>query len=168
MTSTDVDSGDTRSYSLTDDAGGRFTINSSTGQVTVANGSLLDFEAATSWAITVQVMDAAGSTASQVLTVTVTNVNEAPTAIATGGGNNLLTNGSFESNLSGWTSSGTVGTITMTSRASDGAVSAAFNNGTVATGGQLSQTFATQIGQSYNSHFRYGWSFVWVQHCDDS
>ncbi len=66
VTSTDVDSGDTASYSLTDDAGGRFTINSSTGQVTVANGSLLNFEAATSWAITVQVMGRRWLNASQV------------------------------------------------------------------------------------------------------
>ena len=36
----------TVTYSLTDDAGGRFAINASTGVVTVADGSLLNFESA--------------------------------------------------------------------------------------------------------------------------
>ncbi|HMS03588.1 MAG TPA: cadherin repeat domain-containing protein, partial [Gemmatimonadaceae bacterium] len=34
-------------YSLVDDAGGRFAIDPATGVVTVANGGLLDFETAT-------------------------------------------------------------------------------------------------------------------------
>ena len=41
-------------YSLTDNAGGRFAINSSNGVVTVANGALLDYETAHSHNITVQ------------------------------------------------------------------------------------------------------------------
>jgi serralysin len=44
-------------YSLTNTAGGRFTINSATGVVTVANGALLDYENATSHTITVQATD---------------------------------------------------------------------------------------------------------------
>ncbi len=68
-------------YSLTDDAGGRFAINSSTGQVTVANSSLLNFESNQSHAITVQIADTGGLTYSESLTVNLTNVNEAPTAI---------------------------------------------------------------------------------------
>ena len=35
----DADVGDVLSYSLTDDAGGRFAIDSSTGEITVADGS---------------------------------------------------------------------------------------------------------------------------------
>ena len=38
----------TITYALTDDAGGRFTINVNSGVVTVANGSLLDRETAAS------------------------------------------------------------------------------------------------------------------------
>ena len=45
--STDVN-GPAVTYSLTDDAGGRFAIDATTGVVTVANGTLLDFETATS------------------------------------------------------------------------------------------------------------------------
>ncbi len=67
------------SYGLTDDAGGRFAIDAATGMVSVANGSLLDFESATSHAITVRVTDAHGNTTDQVLSVTITDVNEAPT-----------------------------------------------------------------------------------------
>ena len=37
---TDADSTDTVTYSLTDDAGGRFTIDANTGVVTVADGSV--------------------------------------------------------------------------------------------------------------------------------
>ncbi|MDO7877403.1 Ig-like domain-containing protein [Hymenobacter sp. ASUV-10] len=71
--------GTTLSYSLTNNAGGRFAINASTGVVTVANGALLDFETNTSHSITVQASD--GSlTSSQSFTIAVTNVNEAPVA----------------------------------------------------------------------------------------
>ena len=37
-------SGQPVSYTLTENAGGRFAINSTTGVVTVANGSLIDYE----------------------------------------------------------------------------------------------------------------------------
>ncbi|MFN9750435.1 MAG: beta strand repeat-containing protein, partial [Planctomycetota bacterium] len=76
LTRSDVDSGDTATYSLVDDAGGRFAINSSTGVVTVANGSLLDREAAASHNITVRVTDTAGATYDEVMTVTITDVDE--------------------------------------------------------------------------------------------
>ncbi|MFM7738482.1 MAG: cadherin repeat domain-containing protein, partial [Planctomycetota bacterium] len=78
VTGQDVDSGDTFTYSLVDTAGGRFAVNSSTGEVTVANTSLIDFETATSHNITVRVTDAAGATFDEVMTVAVTNTNDAP------------------------------------------------------------------------------------------
>ena len=65
-------------YSLTDNAGGRFAINATTGVVTVANGTLLNYEAATSHTITEQASDGAGGTSSETFTIQVTNVNEAP------------------------------------------------------------------------------------------
>jgi len=61
-------------YSLTNNAGGRFVINSSTGVVTVANGTLLDYEAATSHSITVQASDGAGGTSSQSFTINLINL----------------------------------------------------------------------------------------------
>ena len=54
---TDVDVGDALRYSLTDSAGGRFAIDATTGVLTVADGSLLNYEAAASHNITVRVTD---------------------------------------------------------------------------------------------------------------
>ncbi|MFZ5527606.1 MAG: cadherin domain-containing protein [Pseudomonadota bacterium] len=71
-------SNNTVTYTLSDNAGGRFAINASTGVVTVANGSLLDFETATSHSITVLATSSDGSTSSQSFTVNVTDVNEFP------------------------------------------------------------------------------------------
>ncbi len=76
ITRSDVDSSDTPAYSLVDSAGGRFAINASTGVVTVANGSLLNYEAATSHNITVRVTDLAGATYDEVFAVSLTDVNE--------------------------------------------------------------------------------------------
>ncbi len=75
----DVDAGTTLSYSLTDTAGGRFAIDASTGAITVANGSLLNFEAAASHNVTVQISDGSLSY-SEVVTINLTNVNEGPAA----------------------------------------------------------------------------------------
>jgi Ca2+-binding RTX toxin-like protein len=70
-------------YSLSNSAGGRFAINSSTGVVTVANGTLIDFEnsgTGHSFGITVQAADGAGGTSLASFTIGVTDVNDtAPT-----------------------------------------------------------------------------------------
>jgi uncharacterized delta-60 repeat protein len=77
----DVDASANPTFSLTDSAGGRFAINSTNGTITVANGSLLDYESATSHSITVQVTDSVGATYTQTFTVSLSNVVEAPSAI---------------------------------------------------------------------------------------
>jgi len=66
----------TVAYSLTDDAGGRFTINANSGVVTVANGSLLDREAAASYNITVRATSVDGSTATATFTINLNDVDE--------------------------------------------------------------------------------------------
>jgi Ca2+-binding RTX toxin-like protein len=66
--------GGTVIYSLTDDAGGRFVIDPRTGWVTVLDGTLLDFETATSQQITVAASDGVATTA-QTFTIDVSNVN---------------------------------------------------------------------------------------------
>ncbi|MFN9417092.1 MAG: beta strand repeat-containing protein, partial [Pirellula sp.] len=63
-------------YSLSNDAGGRFAINPTTGVVTVANSSLLNFESATSHNITVVATSADGSTLNQAFTISLTDVDE--------------------------------------------------------------------------------------------
>ena len=61
-------------YSLIDDAGGRFQINATTGVVTVLDGSLLDYETTTSHAITVEATDGT-YTIDQSFDIAISNVN---------------------------------------------------------------------------------------------
>jgi len=72
VSASDVNGG-TLTYSLTNDAGGRFAIDASTGVVTVANGALLNFESATSHTITAQVSDGT-LTSSQSFNIAVSDV----------------------------------------------------------------------------------------------
>ncbi|MCA9065467.1 MAG: DUF642 domain-containing protein, partial [Planctomycetaceae bacterium] len=64
-------------FSLTDNAGGRFAIDSGTGEITVANATLIDYDTATSHNVTVEVTDATGNTYSQVMAITVDDAREA-------------------------------------------------------------------------------------------
>ncbi|MFK7916177.1 MAG: DUF4347 domain-containing protein, partial [Pseudomonadales bacterium] len=63
-------------FSLTDDAGGRFAIDSDTGEITVADGSLLDYETAASHVIDVQVADAAGNSYVESMSIAIDNAAE--------------------------------------------------------------------------------------------
>jgi hypothetical protein len=63
------------SYSLADDAGGRFAINPSSGQITVANGVLLDYEQGGGHSITVRAADSEGFFVERTFTVSVGDVN---------------------------------------------------------------------------------------------
>ena len=101
----DPDAGNTFTYSLTANAGGRFAINAASGQLTVANGTLLDYEAATSHAITVRVTDQGGLTFDKAFTIGVTDVNEATNHAPT---NATLSGGSVAENAANGTAAGTV------------------------------------------------------------
>ncbi|MBN8604209.1 MAG: cadherin domain-containing protein, partial [Planctomycetes bacterium] len=79
----DRDSGNTFTYSLTNNAGGRFAINSSTGAITVADGSLLNFEASTSHNVVARATDQSGLTYDRTVTINLSNVNEAPSFTGT-------------------------------------------------------------------------------------
>ncbi len=57
-------------------AGGRFAINSATGEITVADGSLINYEVQTSHTVTVRVTDIAGATYDENFTVNIADVNE--------------------------------------------------------------------------------------------
>jgi hypothetical protein len=72
----DTDVVDTISYSLDDDAGGLFTINASTGVVTVAGA--LDAEAATSQTIIVRATSTDTSYTIRSFTINILDVNEVP------------------------------------------------------------------------------------------
>ena len=76
VSASDPDSGETFSYSLSDSADGRFTVDAETGEITVADGTKLNFEDASSHEITVEVTDSAGNTYEESFTIDVGNVNE--------------------------------------------------------------------------------------------
>jgi hypothetical protein len=77
LSAMDPDAGDTFSYSLINDAAGRFSVVGN--ELRVIGG--LNFEVAATHNITVQVTDSSGDTYSEVIPVTITNINEPPTAI---------------------------------------------------------------------------------------
>ncbi len=74
----DADTGTTITFSLSDDADGGFSIGASSGVVTVADGSKLNYESAVSHSITVLATSSDGSTNSSSFTAGISNVNEAP------------------------------------------------------------------------------------------
>ena len=65
-------------YSLTDDAGGRFAIDPSSGVVTVADGTLLDFESMIVHDIRVLADSGVNGRSSVTFSIGITNVQEAP------------------------------------------------------------------------------------------
>src|SRR3954471_21086571 len=76
-------------------------------------------------------------------------------------GPSAITNGSFESALTGWTPTGNLSVGTMTSppgtlTATDGVKTVTFNDGNRAPNGVLKQTFATIPGATYNLAFDVG------------
>ena len=86
----DADGTDTVSYSLDDDAGGRFTIDANTGVVTVAGG--IDREAAASYDITVRATSTDTSSTTQTYTIAIGDVDEFDTGAVTdsdGGANTV-------------------------------------------------------------------------------
>ncbi|MCP4169306.1 MAG: hypothetical protein GY758_00870, partial [Fuerstiella sp.] len=81
VSGTDPDVGDVLMFSLINSAGGRFAVDVNTGEFTVADGNQLDFEAASSHGVTVRVTDSGGLSRDESYTITVSDLNEAPTAV---------------------------------------------------------------------------------------
>jgi hypothetical protein len=77
LSAIDPDANDSHTYTLLNNAGGRFSLEGN--KLKVANGSLFNFESATSHTIRVRTTDSGGKTFEKNLTVGVTDVNEAPT-----------------------------------------------------------------------------------------
>ncbi|BCH33357.1 hypothetical protein MesoLjLc_52870 [Mesorhizobium sp. L-8-10] len=96
----DADGPSPNAFTLLDNAGGRFSINSTTGQVTVANGLLLDYEQARSHQVTVQVRDGLGGLRQETFTINLTDVNP-ETALGSPGADRL-TGGSGNDKLVGY------------------------------------------------------------------
>lgn len=73
--------GDAITFSLLNDAGGRFSLTGGNSLV-VNNGSAIDFDQQTSHIVTVKATDANGASTSRNIKITVIDVNFAPTAIS--------------------------------------------------------------------------------------
>jgi parallel beta-helix repeat protein len=80
ITASDVDAGDSLSYSIVGgNTVGAFAIDATTGQITVLDSTQLDFEATNSFTLTAQVIDQGGLTHQQSVTITLLDLNERPT-----------------------------------------------------------------------------------------
>ncbi|MBB6521888.1 cadherin repeat domain-containing protein [Pseudoteredinibacter isoporae] len=102
------DPNDTISYSLSEDADGRFSINGTTGVVTVAGE--LDYETASSYEIVVVAISSNGTRSEASFTVNIADENDAPTLLVNGrsqqGSTNTITE-DFESGTTGWSNNNT-------------------------------------------------------------
>ncbi len=75
-----LDATNALTYSITSQTvAGAYAINSDTGVITVANGSLLNFETQASHTITVRTTDGSGATFDKTLTITLNDVADEPT-----------------------------------------------------------------------------------------
>jgi Ca2+-binding RTX toxin-like protein len=93
VSATDPDAGDTLTYALLDDAGGRFAIDPTTGEITVADGSLLDYETAEQHSIAVEVTDSGGLTDSAAYSIAVQLDNGGDDALTGDGGDDVIDGG---------------------------------------------------------------------------
>lgn len=83
----DANAGDTHSYQLIENAGGRFALDGT--NLVVADGALLDYEANTQHTVIVRATDAGGLSVDKTLTITVNDLIE--TITGTTGSDNLTT-----------------------------------------------------------------------------
>ncbi len=65
----DLDTTDSHTFSLPDTLGGRFAIDAITGVITVADGTILDYESQPSHSLTVQAQDSSGAIHTEALTI---------------------------------------------------------------------------------------------------
>ena len=107
----DPDATDAVTYSLDNDAGGRFAIDANTGVVTVAGA--LDFETAASHAILVRATSTDGSFVTQAFTIGVTNVNDVAPAITSTAGASVAENTTAVLNLTATDADGPAATFAI-------------------------------------------------------
>ncbi|WP_218653149.1 ELWxxDGT repeat protein [Nostoc sp. TCL26-01] len=75
LSSSDANTNDTHTYTLVNNAGGRFALNGN--QLIVANGGLLDYETATQHTIRVKTTDSSGLSYERDIAIAISNVNDA-------------------------------------------------------------------------------------------
>ena len=82
MSATDVDAGDTFTYTLVSGTGDTDNASFAITGSALTTAAVFDFETKSSYSVRVRVTDAGGLSFEKEFTITVTNVNEAPTALA--------------------------------------------------------------------------------------
>ena len=76
---TDADAGDTAAFAIVGgNISGAFAVNAASGQLQVADSSVLDFESTSAYSLTIQVTDSAGHQSSSTIAVSITDANDAP------------------------------------------------------------------------------------------
>jgi tetratricopeptide (TPR) repeat protein len=78
VSASDPDADESFTYSLIEDANGRFAIDPDSGRLTVADNTGLDFEDAASHHVTVRVVDSGGLSHDETVAIALMDVNEAP------------------------------------------------------------------------------------------
>ena len=101
VSATDPDAGDAFTYALLDDAGGRFTIDPTSGAITVANGALLDYETADQHSVVVQVTDVGGLSASATFAIAVQFDNSGDDILTGGATDDVIDGGPGDDQISG-------------------------------------------------------------------
>ncbi len=107
------------STSLTS-ADGRFVINASTGEISVAAGAVLDYETTPSIGLSVLVTDSKNGSYSETFSVQLSNVNEAPILAAAIADQSILEEGTIAFQLPAGTFSDVDSALTYTATLGDG------------------------------------------------
>jgi hypothetical protein len=97
LSSIDSDSGDTHTYTLVDNAGGRFQIVDN--KLQVVNSTLLDFEANTQHTVIIRSTDKNGLILDKTQAIAITNVNEVPIFTSTPNNTTVESGSTFTYNI---------------------------------------------------------------------
>lgn len=98
-TAIDLDGPQDVTYSLDDDAGGRFAINAATGVITVARSIGLDFEQSAAHSIVVRATDSGGLTNATTVVIAVNDVS--PETVVGTAGNDVILGGAGNDTING-------------------------------------------------------------------
>jgi Ca2+-binding RTX toxin-like protein len=101
VSATDPDAGDKLTYALLDDTGGRFSINPTTGAISVANGGLLDYESADQHSVVVQVTDVGGLSATATFAIAVQFDNSGDDILTGDAADDVIHGGPGDDQISG-------------------------------------------------------------------
>ena len=101
VAATDPDAGDALTYALLDDAGGRFSIDPTSGAIMVADGALLDFETADQHSVVVQVTDVGGLSATATFAIAVQFDNSGDDMLTGTAGDDVIDGGPGDDQISG-------------------------------------------------------------------